>query len=189
MNGVTGRMGTNQHLIRSIAIRDQGGIPVSPDEVITVDPILTGRNENKLQALAERTGVKRWTTNLDEALADSDNEIFFDASSTLHRSRFVEMAAKAGKAIYCEKPTAVTTEEALRLAKLCEDAGVKNGAVQDKLWLPGIRKLKTLINQGFFGEILSVRGSLGTGCSLDTMRISPLSVPVGTTARRMGEGS
>src|SRR6056300_1527009 len=92
MNGVTGRMGTNQHLIRSIcAIRDQGGIQVSPDEVITVDPILTGRNENKLKALAERTGVKRFTTNLDEALADSGNQIFFDASSTLHRSRFVEM--------------------------------------------------------------------------------------------------
>jgi predicted dehydrogenase len=142
MNGVTGRMGTNQHLIRSIcAIRDQGGIVVSPDEMITVDPILTGRNENKLRALAERTQVKRWTTNLDEALADGNNQIFFDASSTLHRSRFVEMAAQAGKAIYCEKPTAVTTEEALRLAKLCEDAGVKNGAVQDKLWLPGIRKL------------------------------------------------
>ena len=162
MNGVTGRMGTNQHLIRSIcAIRDQGGIQVSPDEVITVDPILTGRNENKLEALAERTGVKRFTTNLDEALADSGNQIFFDASSTLHRARFVEMAAKAGKAVYCEKPTAVTTQEALRLAKICEDAGVKNGVVQDKLWLPGIRKLKKLIDDGFFGEILSVRGEFG----------------------------
>jgi predicted dehydrogenase len=162
MNGVTGRMGTNQHLIRSIcAIREQGGIQVSPDELITVDPILTGRNENKLKALAERTGVRRWTTSIEKALADGDNQIFFDASSTLYRSRFVEMAAKAGKAVYCEKPTAVTTEEALRLAKLCEDAGVKNGAVQDKLWLPGIRKLKTLINQGFFGEILSVRGEFG----------------------------
>jgi predicted dehydrogenase len=151
MNGVTGRMGTNQHLIRSIcAIRDQGGIQVSPDEVITVDPILTGRNENKLQALAERTGVKRFTTNLDEALADSGNQIFFDASSTLHRSRFVEMAAKAGKAIYCEKPTAVTTEEALRLAQLCEDAGVKNGAVQDKLWLPWNPQTQDFNQSGLF---------------------------------------
>ena len=111
-----------------LAIRDQGGVRISPDEVITVDPILTGRNENKLSDLAERTGVKR-TTNLEEALADP-RTVFFDASSTLHRARFVEMAAKAGKAVYCEKPTAVTTDEALRLAKLCEDAGVKNGAVQ-----------------------------------------------------------
>ena len=162
MNGVTGRMGTNQHLIRStLAIREQGGIQVSPDEVIQVDPILTGRNENKLRALAEANGVERWTTDLDSALADDHNQIFFDASSTLHRARFVEMAVKAGKAIYCEKPTAVETDEAVRLAQLCRDAGVKNGVVQDKLWLTGIRKLKMLIDQGFFGEILSVRGEFG----------------------------
>lgn len=162
LNGVTGRMGTNQHLIRSIlAIRDQGGIRISPEEVITVDPILTGRSEHKLQALAEKHGVERWTTDLESALKDDHNQIFFDASSTLHRARFVEMAAAAGKAIYCEKPTAVSTDEAVRLAKLCQDAGVKNGVVQDKLWLPGIRKLKTLINQGFFGRILSVRGEFG----------------------------
>jgi len=162
LNGVTGRMGTNQHLIRSIlAIREQGGIRVSPEEVIEVDPILTGRSEAKLRALAETHGVERWTTDLDAALADDHNRIFFDASSTLHRGRFVEMAAKAGKAIYCEKPTAVKTDEAVRLARLCREAGVKNGVVQDKLWLPGIRKLAMLIDQGFFGRILSVRGEFG----------------------------
>ncbi len=162
MNGVTGRMGTNQHLIRSIlAIRDQGGIEVSPDERIEVEPILTGRNENKLRTLAARHGVERWTTDVDAALADEGNQVFFDASSTLHRAGFVEKAVKAGKAIYCEKPTAVETAEAMRLAKLCREAGVKNGVVQDKLWLPGIRKLKMLIDQGFFGEILSVRGEFG----------------------------
>lgn len=162
MNGVTGRMGTNQHLVRSIlAIRDQGGIQVSPDEAIQVEPILTGRSESKLRALAEKYGVERWTTDLDAALADDSNHIFFDASSTLHRARFVEMAVKAGKAIYCEKPTAVETSEAIRLANLCREAGVKNGVVQDKLWLTGIRKLKMLIDQGFFGEILSVRGEFG----------------------------
>lgn len=162
LNGVTGRMGTNQHLIRSIlAIRDQGGIRVSPDEVVQVDPVLTGRNENKLSALASAHGLSRWTTDLDAALADEGNQVFFDASSTLHRARFVEKAVRASKAIYCEKPTAVETSEAVRLAKLCRDAGVKNGVVQDKLWLPGIRKLRLLIEQGFFGEILSVRGEFG----------------------------
>jgi len=162
LNGVTGRMGTNQHLIRSIlAIREQGGIRVSPEEVILLDPILTGRSEHKLKALAEKHGVEHWTTDLDAALADPHNQIFFDASSTLHRAKFVEMAAKAGKAIYCEKPTALTTEEACRLARICDEAGVKHGVVQDKLWLPGIRKLKTLIDQGFFGRILSVRGEFG----------------------------
>ena len=132
LNGVTGRMGTNQHLVRSIlAIREQGGIRISPDEVIQVDPILTGRSENKLRELAEKYGVERFTTDLEAALADDYNQVFFDASSTLHRARFVEMAVKAGKAIYCEKPTAVETAEAVRLAELCREAGVKNGVVQD----------------------------------------------------------
>lgn len=162
LNGVTGRMGTNQHLIRSIlAIREQGGIRISADEEIQVNPILTGRNENKLRELAAAHGVEQWTTDLDAALADPNNQIFFDASSTLHRGRFVEKAVAAGKAIYCEKPTATEVPEAVRLAQLCRDAGVKNGVVQDKLWLPGIRKLKTLIDQGFFGRILSVRGEFG----------------------------
>ncbi|MFW5798981.1 MAG: Gfo/Idh/MocA family protein [Planctomycetota bacterium] len=162
LNGVTGRMGTNQHLVRSIlAIIEQGGIKVSDDLTILPDPILTGRNENKLRDLAERYGVKRYSTDVEAALADDYNEIFFDSSSTLHRARFVEMAVKAGKAVYCEKPTAVTTDEAMRLFKLCDDAGLKNGVVQDKLWLPGIRKLRMLIDNGFFGEILSVRGEFG----------------------------
>ncbi|QIF02548.1 Gfo/Idh/MocA family oxidoreductase [Roseimicrobium sp. ORNL1] len=162
MNGVTGRMGTNQHLIRSIlAIIQQGGLKVNDDLTIMPDPILTGRNEDKLRALAQKHGVAKYTTDLDAALADPSYEIFFDASGTLQRAGFVEKAVKAGKAIYCEKPTAVETAEAIRLAKVCEDAGVKNGVVQDKLWLPGIRKFKVLRDQGFFGKILSVRGEFG----------------------------
>jgi len=162
LNGVTGRMGTNQHLIRSIlGIIQQGGVKISDDLTLMPDAILTGRSEEKLKALAARTGVTKYSTDLDAVLADPSYEIFFDASGTLQRARFVEMAVKAGKAIYCEKPTAVETAEALRLAKLCEDAGVKNGVVQDKLWLPGLRKFKVLRDQGFFGRILSVRGEFG----------------------------
>ncbi len=162
LNGVTGRMGTNQHLIRSIkAIMDQGGVNVNDELTLMPDPILTGRNEDKLRALAQRTGVAKFSTDIDATLADPSYEIFFDASGTLQRAGFIEKAVKAGKAIYCEKPTAVETSEALRLAKLCEDAGVKNGCVQDKLWLPGIRKFKVLRDQGFFGRILSVRGEFG----------------------------
>jgi predicted dehydrogenase len=162
MNGVTGRMGTNQHLIRSIlAIIKQGGVKVNDDLTLMPDPILTGRNENKLKALADAHGLKRYTTNLDAALADKNDEIFFDASGTLQRAKFVDMAVKAKKSIYCEKPTAVNTKDALALADLCEKAGVKNGVVQDKIWLPGIRKLKQLIDSGFFGQILAVRGEFG----------------------------
>ena len=162
LNGVTGRMGTNQHLIRSIlAIREQGGVVLTDGSRVQVDPILTGRSEEKLRRLAEAHDVERFTTDLDAALADDYNAIFFDASSTLHRARFVEKAAAAGKAIYCEKPTATELDEAIRLANVCRDAGVKNGVVQDKLWLPGLRKVQTLIDQGFFGRILSVRGEFG----------------------------
>jgi predicted dehydrogenase len=167
LNGVTGRMGTNQHLARSIlAIIRQGGIKVSDDLTLMPDPILTGRSASKLKALAEKhscekTGPLKTSTDLEAVLADPAYPIFFDASGTLHRARFVEMAAAAGKAIYCEKPTAVETAEALRLAEVCEKAGIKNGVVQDKLWLPGLRKLALLKSQGFFGRILSVRGEFG----------------------------
>lgn len=168
LNGVTGRMGTNQHLIRSIlAIMQQGGVKVSDDLRLMPEPILTGRSVNKLRALAEAHGPPitgkplKYTTDLDAALADSSNEIFFDASGTLQRAGFIEKAVRAKKSVYCEKPTAVTSQEALRLAKLCEDAGLKNGVVQDKLWLPGMRKIQTLKQQGFFGDILSVRGEFG----------------------------
>lgn len=162
MNGVTGRMGTNQHLARSIAaIIKQGGVKVNETDVIMPDPILVGRNEVKLKALAAAHGVEKISTNLDAVLADKHYEIFFDASATTLRKGFVEKAAKAGKAIYCEKPTATTTAEALEIASMVEKAGVKNGVVADKLWLPGIRKLKQLVRTGFFGEILSVRGEFG----------------------------
>ena len=145
MNGVTGRMGTNQHLERSIkAIMDQGGIKVSDDLTIMPDPILTGRNINKLKALSEKYGISKYSTDVDAALADDYNEIFFDSSGTLQRKGFVEKAVKAGKSIYCEKPTAISSEEAIYLARLCEDAGLKNGVVQDKLWLPGLRKFQML---------------------------------------------
>ena len=162
LNGVTGRMGTNQHLVRSIlAIIKQGGLKLSDDLTLLPDPILTGRNEAKLAALARAHGLPRYTTNLQQALDDPHNEIFFDASSTLARPAFVQMAANAGKAVYCEKPTATTLQDALHLHDICHKAGLKNGVVQDKLFLPGFRKLKQLIDTGFFGQVLSVRGNFG----------------------------
>ena len=162
MNGVTGRMGTNQHLLRSIAeIMKQGGVKVNAGEIIMPDPILVGRDINKLEKLCVLSGVKKMTTNLDEALADPNNIIYFDSQTTGRRADAVRKAVKAGKHIYCEKPIAVDTKTALELHKICTDAKLKNGVVQDKLWLPGIMKLKRLIQQGFFGEILSVRGEFG----------------------------
>lgn len=162
MNGVTGRMGTNQHLLRSIAeIIKQGGVKISNSEYIMPDPVLVGRDAAKLEKLAQASGVKKFTTNLDEVMKDPAYQIYFDSQTTGRRAAGVKQAVAAGKHVYCEKPTAVTTEVAMELYELCKKAGVKNGVVQDKLWLPGILKLKRLIENGFFGDILSVRGEFG----------------------------
>jgi predicted dehydrogenase len=162
MNGVTGRMGTNQHLVRSInAIRAQGGIGLADGRTIMPDPILVGRNAAKLEALAQAHNVGRWTTDLDAALANRDDSIYFDSASTGMRPNLVRKAIAAGKHVYTEKPVAPTLAEALDLYRRAEEAGVKHGVVQDKLWLPGLMKLKTLIDSGYFGRVLSVRGEFG----------------------------
>lgn len=162
MNGVTGRMGTNQHLIRSIvAIRNQGGLQLANGDVIMPEPILVGRQEHKLKTLAEAHNISRWSTNLDECLADPNYQIYFDSQITNFRADSVKKAIAAGKHIYCEKPTGTSLQESLELAQLAKAAGVKNGVVQDKLFLPGLLKLKRLVDSGFFGKILSVRMEFG----------------------------
>ncbi len=168
MNGVTGRMGRNQHLLRGIlAIRRDGGVRagVAAGEAIMPVPVLLGRNRRKLERLvaelAPEHGELEYTTDLDAALEDTSTEIYFDATATQVRERGVAAAIRAGKAVYCEKPVASDTETALRLHRLAAEVGVKNGVVQDKLWLPGLVKLKYLIDTGFFGRILSVRGEFG----------------------------
>ncbi len=161
MNGVTGRMGKNQHLIRSIkAIMDEGGIRHG-NEILMPYPVLVGRNRKKLEAIAEETGVNNISLDLDKVLEEDCYQVYFDALVTGLRVENVKKAVAAGKHIYCEKPTAADTSSALDLFRICRDAGVKHGVVQDKLWLPGMRKLKHLIDGGFLGKILSVRGNFG----------------------------
>ncbi len=162
MNGVTGRMGYRQHLTRSVlAIREDGGIPLPDGSRIIPEPILVGRNERKIRQIAERHGVERWTTDLDSVLSDDNVQIYFDAQITHAREAAVRSAIAAGKHIYVEKPTAETLDAALELAKLAQDAGVRNGVVQDKLFLPGLLKLRRLLESGFFGRVLSIRGEFG----------------------------
>jgi predicted dehydrogenase len=161
MNGVTGRMGTNQHLLRSIVpIIRQGGVRVG-DELIVPEPLLVGRSREKLEAVARGAGVERWTTDLDAALSDARMSVYFDAQTTLQRVAGVTKAIQAGKHVYCEKPTATSTADALELYRRAKARGVKHGVVQDKLWLPGLMKLADLKARGFFGRILSVRGEFG----------------------------
>ncbi|MDP6342332.1 MAG: Gfo/Idh/MocA family oxidoreductase [Alphaproteobacteria bacterium] len=162
MNGVTGRMGQNQHLIRSIlAIMEQGGVALADGSRVMPDPILVGRDEGRVGVLARAHGLSRWTTDLDAALQGHEDELFFDAATTQARAGLLGKAIAAGKHVYCEKPSADSLADALATYRQAKAAGIKHGVVQDKLWLPGIRKLKFLIDAGFFGRILSVRGEFG----------------------------
>ena len=162
MNGVTGRMGTNQHLVRSIvAIRDQGGVVLRNGDRVMPDPILVGRDEAKIAALAKAHAIARTTTNLEAALADKHDAVFFDAATTQMRPSLLAKAIDAGKHVYCEKPVATNLDEAVAIVRKAKAAGIKHGVVQDKLFLPGLRKLKLLIDSGFFGRILAVRGEFG----------------------------
>ena len=162
VNGVTGRMGRNQHLERSIlAIAGEGGIEVAPGEFVVPRPVMVGRNPVKLERIAEDFGVRDWTVSLDEALERKDCQIYFDSQTTGLRVSAVKKAIAAGKHVYCEKPTALSTEDALELYRMATEAGVRQGVVQDKLWLPGLLKLKALLDSEALGRILSVRGEFG----------------------------
>jgi len=162
MNGITGRMGYRQHLLRSILpIRDQGGFTLEDGTKVQVEPILIGRNEAKIKELAALHGVEHWTTDLDGAIADPTVDIVFDASMTSLRAETLRKAMKAGKHIFTEKPTAETLDEAVELASIAQEAGITAGVVHDKLYLPGLVKLRRLVDEGFFGRILSIRGEFG----------------------------
>jgi predicted dehydrogenase len=162
MNGVTGRMGLNQHLRRSLmAIRAEGGVRLSDDETIMPEVMLVGRNAEKLEAIAKEQDGLKWSTDVAGALKDPAYSVYFDAQTTDRRVEAVTKAIEAGKHIYCEKPTATTYKDAYHLYELAQKAGVKHGVVQDKLWLPGLLKLKTLRDLGFFGEIFAIRGEFG----------------------------
>ncbi|MDQ6630045.1 MAG: Gfo/Idh/MocA family oxidoreductase [Pseudomonadota bacterium] len=162
MHGVTGRMGMNQHLIRSIgAIRAEGGVALGNGDRVMPDPILIGRNAEKIEALARGHGIARWATDLDAALANPDDTVFFDAGTTQMRPQLLARALRSGKHVYCEKPIATSLAEAIEVCKLAETSGLKHGAVQDKLFLPGLRKLDMLRRAGFFGRMLAVRIDFG----------------------------
>lgn len=162
MNGVTGRMGYRQHLVRSLlAVREAGGLPLRDGSLLWPEPILVGRSEAKLRDVALRHGLTDYTTDLAAALDRPDARIYFDAQVTSEREKAIGLAVAAGKHIYTEKPLATTLSGAIELARSADAAGVRHGVVQDKLFLPGLRKLQRLISGGFFGRILSVRGEFG----------------------------
>ncbi|MEJ5866933.1 Gfo/Idh/MocA family oxidoreductase [Pseudokineococcus sp. 5B2Z-1] len=162
MSGVTGRMGYRQHLVRSILpIREAGGVVAPDGSRVQVEPVLVGRSEEKLRELAARHGVEEWTTDVDGVVNDPSVDVYFDAQVTSRRAAALTAAMKAGKHVFTEKPTAETLDEAVDLARLAMTTGVTVGVVHDKLYLPGLVKLRRLVDEGFFGRILSLRGEFG----------------------------
>ena len=162
VNGVTGRMGYRQHLVRSLlSIREQGGVPLADGSAVYPEPVLVGRSETRLREIAERHGLARWSTRLDDVLADPEVEVYFDTQVTSAREDSLTRAIAAGKHVYTEKPVAGSLDGALRLARAARETGVTNGVVQDKLFLPGVVKLRRLVRSGFFGRVLSVRLEFG----------------------------
>ena len=161
IEGATGRLGTTQHLRSLMAIRSEGGLPLANGDRLAPEPLLLGRNAAKLAALAAANGGIKWSTDRSACLADPDIAIYFDASATGGRRARIGAALGAGKHVYVEKPLAETLGDALDLARRAERAGLKNGVVQDKLFLPGLTKLRKLYEADFFGRVLSVRLDFG----------------------------
>ena len=158
MEGVTGRLGTNQHLIRSLlAIRNEGGLPLHNGDRLMPEPVLLGRNPDKLAALAAAHGGLSWSDDVPATLADETIDIYFDVAATGGRLERALRAIAAGKHIYLEKPVANSSAEAMQIVRAAKARGVKAAAVQDKVYLPGFHKLRKVRDSGFFGRILSAR--------------------------------
>src|SRR5258708_146766 len=160
LNGATGRICSTQHVANALVpIRNEGGLPAGSDRIMP-RLMLAGRNAEKLTAVAERHGAE-WTTDLDKALGDSAFTVFFDAAATSQRQSVLEKAIAAGKHIYSEKPVALTVDKGLALLRAIKAKGLKHGAVEDKLGLPGLQKLSRLAAAGFFGRVTGFKIDFG----------------------------
>ena len=146
VEGATGRLGNNKHLRALLNIRKEGGLLLKNGDRLMPEPVLLARNADKLQALAGQHNIA-WSTDREAFLADKTNEIYFDASVTAGRYERAASALRAGKHVYLEKPIAETLEQALDLASLAEKLKLKNGTVQDKLFLPSLLKLLLPVSQ------------------------------------------
>ena len=161
VHGATGRIGATQHLANALApIRAEGGL-VSGANRIMPRLLLAGRNATRLEEIARLHGGLEWTTDVDAALAKPAYSIFFDAAATEQRVAVLTKAIAAGKHIYSEKPAAPTVAEGLALLHAARARGLKTGVVEDKIYLPGLQKLRTLSADGFFGRVTGFRLEFG----------------------------
>jgi predicted dehydrogenase len=153
VNGATGRIASTQHLANALVpIRREGGLTAGDDRIVP-RLLLVARDAVRLREIARMHGAEHWTTDLDEALGNRDFIVFFDAAATVQRVSALNKAISAGKHIYSEKPIAPSVAEGLALLQAARSRRLKHGAVEDKIFLPGLQKLGALAKQGFFGRI------------------------------------
>ena len=176
LNGATGRIGATQHLANALApIRAEGGLQAGPDRIVP-RLLLLGRDRDALAGLAQSYGIDDWTTDLDAALARPDFPVFFDAAATTQRVSALRKAVAAGKHIYSEKPVAPSLAEGRALLHAAQARGLKAGAVEDKINLPGLQKLLALSQSGYFGRVTGFRLDFGwwvfDGAERDSQRPS-----------------
>jgi predicted dehydrogenase len=161
VNGATGRIGSTQHLANALVpIMAQGGLALGDDRLMP-HLLLVGRDAERLAAVARTHQLADWTTDLDAALSDPAYAIFFDAAATQQRVAVLEKAIAAGKHIYSEKPVAPTAAQGLALLQQAQGRELKHGAVEDKVYLPGLQKLAKLTTNGALGRIVGFRLEFG----------------------------
>jgi predicted dehydrogenase len=161
VNGATGRIGSTQHLANAlIPLIADGGLALDDDRLVP-RLLLVGRDADRLAGVARTHAVPDWTTDLDAALADPAYAIFFDAAATQQRVAVLEKAIAAGKHVYSEKPVAPTAAQGRALLQQAQRRGLKHGAVEDKVHLPGLQKLAALARSGELGRIVGFRLEFG----------------------------
>jgi predicted dehydrogenase len=161
VNGATGRIASTQHLANVLLpIRAEGGLAIGDDRVMP-RLLLCGRDDGRLATLARANGIDRWTTDLDAALSEPGCSVFFDAAATKQRVPALTKAIAAGKHIYSEKPVALSVSDGRALLAAANSRKLKHGAVEDKIFLPGLQKLAQLADRKFFGRVAGFRLDFG----------------------------
>jgi predicted dehydrogenase len=161
IHGATGRIASTQHLANALVpIIAEGGLAIGPDRLVP-RLLLVGRDAKRLAALAQTYGISESTTDLDAALASRDHSLFFDAAPTAQRFSTLQKAIAAGKHVYSEKPLAPTLAQAKALLREAQARALKHGVVEDKLGLPGLRRLAEVALSGELGRIAGFRLEFG----------------------------
>ena len=161
LHGATGGICSFQHLRNSLVpIIGEGGLEVGGGRILP-KLLLVGRNEERLAKLAAEQGGLPWTTNLESALENPAYPVFFDAAATHLRVDVLKRAIAAGKHIYTEKPVAPSVQEGMQLLRATQAKGLKHGAVEDKLFLPGFLKLRRVVESGFLGRVIGFQINFG----------------------------